>query len=196
VKKSAFLLALLGSRLALAQAPAASAPAPAAQPSADASLKFEDSDKLSDAEKENRSSAEVQKMREVLKVVLGMLEQARNAKDVIRLNCVNEKLTQIKGFIRIGEQADVALQENVAKKEEAGANHEFTKIEIAGQRVAQIRAEAEACGGNSVYGTEGTGSTVVTTEPSDLPANSIAAAAPASPVTVTPPPPATVSSQE
>ncbi len=163
---------------------------------ADSSLKFEESEKLSDGEKEARSAAEVQKMREVLKVVLGMLEQARNLKDVIRLNCVNEKLTQIKGFIRIAEQADVALQENVAKKEELGANHEFTKIEIAAQRVAQIRAEAEACGGTEVYGgVTGTEATVATTEPADLPSNTVAAAAPAAPVSVTPLPPATTSSQ-
>ena len=35
-------------------------------------------------------------MRNVLKEVQGKLEEARNTKDVVKLNCVNEKLTQIK----------------------------------------------------------------------------------------------------
>jgi hypothetical protein len=126
-------------------------------------------------------------MREVLKIILGKLEEARNAKDVVRLNCVNEKLTQIKGFIRIAEQADVALQEAVAKQEPASADHEFTKIEIAAQRVAQLRADAEACLGGEITG--GSNATnVVVTEPQDLPSTSVTSAAPAPPPTVNPPP--------
>lgn len=150
VKKYAFLLVCLTARLAVA----ADAPAPAPTPAsgaADSSLKFEENTSLSDAEKENRSGAAVQKMRQVLKSVLGILEEARNSKDIVRLNCVNEKLTQVKGFIRIAEQADVSLQEAVAKQEGAAANHEFTKIEVASQRVDQLHAEAEACNGATVY---------------------------------------------
>ncbi len=191
MKKFAFFLVFLASGVTRA-----ADPAPAPTPAADSTLKFEDDNKLSDSEKEARSSAEIQKMREVLKIVLGMLEQARNSKDVVRLNCVNEKLTQVKGFIRIAEQSDVALQEDVAKKEPSSANHEFTKIEVAAQRVAQLRAEAEACGGITNYETGAGAAEVVTTEPSDLPANTIAAAAPMATVTVTPPPPATGSTQQ
>ena len=193
MKKYAFLLVFASSRFAFAADPA---PPTTPAPAADSTLKFEDDNKLSDSDKEARSSAEIQKMREVLKIVLGMLEQARNSKDVVRLNCVNEKLTQVKGFIRIAEQSDVALQEDVAKKEPASANHEFTKIEVAAQRVAQLRAEAEACGGVENYTTGVGGAEVVTTEPSDLPANTIAAGAPPPAVSVTPPPPATNSTQQ
>jgi hypothetical protein len=137
-------------------------------------------------------------MREHLKVVLGKLEEARNQKDVIRLNCVNEKLTHIKGFIRIAEQADVAMQEAHAKNDETEAIHEFTKVVIAGQRVAQKRAEAEACGGVGDYaaGQSGAPATVVESEPGDLASTtSVTSAAPASTTTVTPPPPATTSAQ-
>ena len=47
--------------------------------------------------------------------VLKSLEEARSEKDVLKLNCVNEKLTQIKGLLRVVQQSDVSLQEAVAK---------------------------------------------------------------------------------
>jgi hypothetical protein len=169
-------------------------PTPAASPAAlpDANsgeaLKFEQNEKLSDKDKLARSAATVTKMRETLKVVLQKLTEARESKDVVRLNCVNEKLTQIKGFIKIGEQADLALQEAVAKQDSGEADHEFTKVEVAGQHVAQLRADAEACIGQVAYeGTEGQ-THVDVTEPANLPSASINPPPPPPPSVVTPPP--------
>ncbi len=71
------------------------------------------------------------------------LEEARDSKDVVKLNCVNEKLTQIKGLLRIAEQADIALQEAVAKRETSGAQHEYTKVAIANDKVRQLRADLD-----------------------------------------------------
>ncbi|MBS2027976.1 MAG: hypothetical protein JST54_08750 [Deltaproteobacteria bacterium] len=182
---------------AYGQAPAsapASTPAPTAAPSGDESLKFESNEKLSDKDKVSHSAAIIAKMRDTLKVVLQKLTEAREAKDVVRLNCVNEKLTQIKGFIKIGEQADLGLQEAVAKTDSGAADHEFTKVEIAGQRVAQLRADAEACIGEIAWnGTEGQ-TKVDVTEPADLPVASTSPAPP-SPPSVVVPPPASASTQ-
>src|SRR5688572_831719 len=61
-----------------------------------------------DSEKIRRSAEALTKMRQSLKEVIGKLEEARNSKDVVKLNCVNEKLTRIKGLLRISEQADVS----------------------------------------------------------------------------------------
>jgi hypothetical protein len=186
-----FLLAtLLLSGQVFAQAPTDNPPANGeTKPApADEPLKFEQNEKLSDKEKVDRSSSELQKMRETLKVVLGKLEEARNAKDVVRLNCVNEKLTQIKGFIRIAEQSDVSLQEAVAKQESGSADHEFTKIEIATQRVRQLRADAEACIGQLAYAGSQGGTTVDVTYPQDLPSSDQTAASPPSPPVVVAPP--------
>ncbi len=129
--------------LALAQAPAT--PPPPETP---------DASKVPDAEKLRQSADAVTKMRTALKDVLEKLEEARNSKDVVKLNCVNEKLTQIKGLLRISEQSDVALQEAVARKETATAEHEYTKVTIARQKVAQLRAEAEECIGQLAFRTD------------------------------------------
>ena len=107
-------------------------------------------------------------MRSVLSEVLGQLEEARNTKDVVKLNCVNEKLTQVKGLLRISEQSDVALQEAVAKKDETAAEHEYTKVTIAKTKVEQLRTEAEQCIGQLAFRTD-ENLTVEVEVPSGLP---------------------------
>ena len=107
-----------------------------------------------DAEKLRRSSASVQRMRSSLSDVLGRLEEARATKDVVKLNCVNEKLTQVKGLLRISEQSDVALQEAVARKDTTAAEHEYTKVTIARGKVDQLRNDAEQCIGQLAFRTD------------------------------------------
>lgn len=110
-----------------------------------------DASKVPDPDKVKISAESVTKMRGALKDVLGKLEEARNSKDVVKLTCVNEKLTQIKGLLRISEQSDVALQEAVARRESQSADHEFTKVTIARSKVDQLRAEAEQCMGQLAF---------------------------------------------
>ena len=85
---------------------------------------------LTDAEKLERSGQSLEKMKAALKQVLSRVEDARNEKDVVKLNCVNEKLTSLKGLLRVAEQADIALHEAIANKD-AGADAEFNRVEIA-----------------------------------------------------------------
>jgi hypothetical protein len=100
--------------------------------------------------------------------VLERVEEARKERDLVKLNCVNEKLTQIKALLRIAEQSQIALQEAVARAIEDGAQHEYAKIEIARQRVTELRAESEQCIGQLAYVVDE--KTVVTVEvPQGLP---------------------------
>jgi len=165
MRKLILLLAglALGGGAALAQQDAA-APAPAS-PAAPAAEKASD---VPDPEKLRRSSEALTRMRAILKDVLAKLEEARATKDVVKLNCVNEKLTQIKGLLRISEQSDVSLQEAVAKREATTSEHEFTKVMIARQKVEQLRAEAEECIGQLAFRTD-ENLTVEVEIPDDLP---------------------------
>jgi hypothetical protein len=113
-----------------------------------------DASKVPDADKLSVSSAALVTMRAALKDVLGKLEEARNTKDVVKLNCVNEKLTQMKGLLRISEQSDLQLQEAVAKQETATGEHEYTKVSIARTKVDQLRSEAEECIGQLAFRTD------------------------------------------
>ena len=152
-----------------------------------APLSNERASDVPDAEKVRRSAEAVSRMRGVLKDALGKLEEARNTKDVVKLNCVNEKLTQIKGLLRISEQADVGLQEAVARNESSGADHEYTKVTLARQRVEQLRAESEECIGQLAFRTDENLSVEVEV-PTDLPGGDPTNPPLPPPVTVRPPP--------
>ncbi len=157
------LVVVLASGLTLAQ------PSPRPAPAAPAASPFlEKASDVPDTQKLERGAKAITAMREVLRDVLGKLEEARRAKDVVKLNCVNEKLTQIKGLLRISEQADVALQEAVARRESTSSEHEYTKLMIAQQKVTQLRTEAEACIGQLAFRTDENLSVEVE-EPKNLP---------------------------
>jgi hypothetical protein len=114
-------------------------------------LKVEDQDQIPDKEKLSRARSDVEHMQGLLKEVLQRLEEARREKDVVKLNCVNEKLTQMKGLVRVAEQSEIGLQEALAKGEEENARHEYAKVDLANQRAQQLRADAEQCIGQLAY---------------------------------------------
>lgn len=104
----------------------------------------------SDTDKLEASAEQLARMKTSLKQVLARVEEARNEKDVVKLNCVNEKLTQMRALLKVAEQADVALHEAVTKKDPA-AETEFVKVGIARSKVERLRAESEQCIGQLAY---------------------------------------------
>jgi hypothetical protein len=156
-------------------------------PTAVALPNLEKASEVPDPQKLERSSKALATMRTALREVLEKLEEARRTKDVVKLNCVNEKLTQIKGLLRISEQADVGLQEGIARKESTTSEHEYTKVMIAQQKVAQLRSETEECIGQLAFRTDENLSVEVE-EPRDLPGGDPTRPPPPEDVIVRPPP--------
>jgi len=112
-------------------------------------------DETPDAEKPARSAEAVARMREILSQVLAHLANARDERDVVKLNCVNEKLTAVKALLRISEKADVTMQEALARRDGEVGAHEFEKIHIALRKCEQLLVESEACIGElAIYAGE------------------------------------------
>jgi hypothetical protein len=120
-----------------------------------------------DAEKLEASADHIARMKTALKQVLGRVEEARNEKDVVKLNCANEKLTQIKALLKVAEQADIALHEAVSSHD-AGAEAELSKVAIARAKIDGLRAEADQCIGQLAYIVDEK-TTVEVQQPSNLP---------------------------
>jgi hypothetical protein len=89
-------------------------------------------------------------MNEVQKRIQLLQEQSKRQKDIIRLNCVTDKLVQVKVNINIAEQSMASLQENIARVDEGGRTHEFTRLTIINQKVQVLGAEAENCIGEDL----------------------------------------------
>jgi hypothetical protein len=108
------------------------------------------SDALGDSEKLKRAADAVNAMRASLRQVSSRVEDARNEKDVVKLNCVNEKLAQIKGLLKVAEQSEAALKDAVASSDPA-ANAEFAKVGIARNKIDGLGNEAQQCIGQLAY---------------------------------------------
>lgn len=91
------------------------------------------------------SEETVDEIKSGVRKVLKMVEQAQRDKDVLLLNCLNEKLAGLKALLRVAEQADTAVQEAYARENNDLAAHEFQKIVIARQQAQQLQVEADAC---------------------------------------------------
>jgi hypothetical protein len=89
-------------------------------------------------------------MNEVLKRVQTLQDEAKRQKDIIRLNCVTDKVVQVRVNINIADQSMASLQEAVTRADEGGRTHEFTRLTIINQKVAVLGAEAENCIGEDL----------------------------------------------
>ena len=114
-------------------------------------------------------------------------EQAKSDKDVIRLNCLLDKLTQVKVNLNIMDQSLQTLQERVSSHDESAQLHEYTRITIINQKAQVLRTEADACVGAE---TNYVGPTKVVVEsPAGLTATIDQPAPAATPVTIIERPP-------
>ena len=162
------------------------APAGAQAPKSPAPPPREAGSGLTDAQKVQKADENIIRMKQVLKQVISRLEDARTERDIVKLNCVNEKLTQVKGLLRVSEQADIALQEAAARKDE-GADAEYQKIAIARLKVEQLRAEVEECIGQLAFVVDEK-TTVDVELPKDLPQQDLTERQPPPPPVTRPPP--------
>ncbi len=117
---------------------------------AKAAAGYEQAEKLSGKEKLARAERYISSMKEILKKGFDALAEARSEKDVVKMTCVNEKLTAQKGLLKVIEQAYIQLQDAVAKGDAASSNHEFTKVLIGYQKMRGLGVEVESCAGEAL----------------------------------------------
>jgi hypothetical protein len=90
--------------------------------------------------------------------VTQMLDDARRDADVIRVTCLNDKLTQINANLRTAQSRYGSLQRTVDAEQR---KHELTVLSVLGQKLQVLDQEANQCIGQDLYET---GPTKITTE--------------------------------
>lgn len=82
---------------------------------------------------------------------IGQLQlKAKKDKDIVKLNCVDDKLTQVNGHMTVTDQSMSTLSVDIAKADDAARQHDFTRISILYQKVVTLGTEAEQCIGEDV----------------------------------------------
>ncbi|MBW2736275.1 MAG: hypothetical protein JRH20_28135 [Deltaproteobacteria bacterium] len=131
---------------------AVSAQPEAAKPAAtpDAEVKFRKGSQLTVAEQLTQSQNYLTKMKVVQARAEKLAKRARTDKDLIKLNCVNDKLIRIKGSLRVAEGNGNTLRIAASRNDDGARNHEFSKLTILFQKVTVLGQEAEACIGEEI----------------------------------------------
>ena len=85
--------------------------------------------------------------------VLSQLDEARRERDIIRVTCLNDKLTQINAHRRsAGDRLDRLVEaDQIGDRERA--QHEYTVITVLGQQFRVLEAEANGCIGQDIFET-------------------------------------------
>jgi hypothetical protein len=83
----------------------------------------------------------------IKKLIRAQVEQGKKDKDLIRLNCLLDKATQVDVNGNMMDQTLQILQEKVSSRDESGQLHEYTRITIIHQKVEVLRSEADGCVG-------------------------------------------------
>ena len=109
---------------------------------------YREAEKLSNGEKLKRASASVAEMKETLKFTLKRLKLAYQSKDITQTNCIKDKLSVIKGLLRISDEAEASLQEAIVTGQNALIDHEFVKIVMASERIKLSRTQIDGCVGD------------------------------------------------
>ena len=143
----------------LAQGPAPSPAAPVAPvtaaptappPGGQVDISVKQRSALAPQEMLNQGQEYFRAMNDTLKRMQVLEDTAKRQKDIIKLNCVKDKLVQGKVNLNLAEQAMTALQESIARADEGARTHEFTRLTIVNQKVLVLGAEAENCIGEDL----------------------------------------------
>lgn len=155
---TAAIAAVLGGGMLYAQpggdakpADPAATPAPAPADRPDVTVSGEKKVDLSPREMNNRADELIKEMETTHRAVLEMQAQAKQAKDVIKLNCVNENLLAVKQLLNIADAAENELDEAIARDDRSEQVHQFGQITIASEKSQAARDEAQGCIGEELH---------------------------------------------
>lgn len=115
------------------------APAAAAAPAPVGSVPLTPKEQLSAAD------ATVARMKNSATAIRRQLEQARREKDVVKVLCLDDKLSQSDVAVRSAEERRGALEAAASKNDSEASTHESTVLAVLAQRSSQVSAEANQC---------------------------------------------------
>ncbi len=88
--------------------------------------------------------------------IASMLDEARQERDIIRVTCLNDKLTQINANLRTAETRVSALEDAVAAQDSSRRGHEFTVLTVLNQKFQVLERESNECVGEDLFDTGAT----------------------------------------
>src|SRR5687768_15084784 len=82
--------------------------------------------------------------------LVGLQKSARDAKDIIKLNRINDKLLQLKQLANIADTGRAHLGAAIASQNEGERYHQFSIVTLSAEKARVLRGEADACIGEEL----------------------------------------------
>jgi hypothetical protein len=102
---------------------------------------------LSAGETATQARDYMQKMSDTEKRIKTLADKAQRKKDVLMLECVNDKLIKTGGHIAVANKSKAELDSAISRNDAGARQHEFTRMTILYQKVVVLGTEAENCVG-------------------------------------------------
>ncbi len=95
----------------------------------------------------NQARDDLDAIRDAQSQVQKMVDQARGDKDMVRLNCVNAKLTLIAASLKLAEGYERDLRDAVSQSDGKRVSQLAAKISLARQKASTMQNQADQCVG-------------------------------------------------
>jgi hypothetical protein len=144
---------VLVSGVVFAQPAPTPAPAPPAAPGAPPAaidLRVQQRSNLTPQEMQQAATEYRGRIGGVVKRIESLLVEAREQRDIIRINCLTDKLVQVRASSGVSDKSYTTMQEAIARGDQGSSLHEFTRITIINQSIQVLAGEAEACVGEEL----------------------------------------------
>ncbi len=119
-------------------------------PTADPQLPGDEGANLSPAEMKKKADNAIATMKASLSEVIAIHQAATKQKDVLQINCVSDRLIQIKKLLNIAEAARNELTEAIANENQRDSYHQLSKVTISGENIETLSGEARGCIGEGM----------------------------------------------
>ena len=125
------------------------------EPGQDAEISGRRRARLTGPQQRDESRRMIRRGEQVSRRIQGLLDDARRERDIMRITCLNDRLTQVNVNLRTAQSRQRALEDAIDGNDESRRNHEFTIVTVLDQKWRQLEREAQECVGTGIFDTEG-----------------------------------------
>ena len=107
--------------------------------------------KMSPSQRKDKSIKRINNMKKSETTVTNLRDEAREkGEEISKLNCINDKLSLIKGHVNLSEKAYIAMDEGEKVNDMNSVAHHYTLIAVSSGKVSNLQDEALLCVGKSL----------------------------------------------
>lgn len=147
---SSLFVALGGFGIAIAQD---AAPGALQQEDGDAALAVQREANLSPEEQIEEADRVLTRGGQASARVSALLEDARRSRDILRITCLSDRLTQIDTNLATARDRSTDLRSAISSNDTDRRQHEFTVILVLGLKFRTLEQEANQCVGQDIFET-------------------------------------------